>query len=100
MHYVYIILEFISLEDKIRHYLVGEFRLLLDPLDVLLLKRLELILALLDERPLASVYSSCRLDSPTSRSSGVPEEGEEDFSCCFLLLGLFLFLYLKAPLTN
>ena len=79
-------------------------RLLLDPLDVLLLKRLELILALLDERPLASVYSSCRLDSPTSRSSGVPEEEEDvadvDFSCCFLLLGLFLFLYLKGPLTN
>ena len=65
---------------------------------------MELILALLDERPLASVYSSCRLDSPTSRSSGVPEEEEaeeeEDFSCCFLLLGLFLFLYLKVPLTN
>ena len=79
-------------QDKIRqHYLVGEFRLLLDPLDVLLLKRLELILALLDERPLASVYSSCRLDSPTSRSSGLPEEEVEDFSCCFLLLGLFLF---------
>ena len=80
---------------------MGEFRLLLDPLDVLLLKRLELILALFDERPLASVYSSCRLDSPTSRSSGVPEvEEEEDFSCCFLLLGLFLFLYLEVPLTN
>ena len=66
---------------------------------------MELILALLDERPLASVYSSCRLDSPTSRSSGVPEEedeaeADEDFSCCFLLLGLFLFLYLKVPLTN
>ena len=81
---------------------MGELRLLLDPLDVLLLKRLELILALLDERPLASVYSSCRLDSPTSRSSGVPEaeEAEEDFSCCFLLLGLFLFLYLKVPVMD
>ena len=77
-------------------------RLLLDPLDVLLLKRLELILALLDERPLASVYSSCKLDSPTSRSSGVLEEdaADDDFSCCFLLLGLFLFLYLNVPVMD
>ena len=73
-------------------YLVGELLLGLVEPEVLLLKRLVLILALLDDLPLASVYSSCRLLSPTSRSSGV----EGDFSCCFLLLGLFLFLYLKA----
>ena len=74
-------------------YLVGEFLLGVVEPEVLLLKRLVLILALLDDLPLASVYSSCRLLSPTSRSSGV--DGD-DFSCCFLLLGLFLFLYLKA----
>ena len=71
---------------------MGELLLGLVEPEVLLLKRLVLILALLDDLPLASVYSSCRLLSPTSRSSGV----EGDFSCCFLLLGLFLFLYLKA----
>ena len=80
-------------------YLVGRLRELVEP-EVLLLKRLLLILALLDDEdddlPLASVYSSCRLLSPTSRSSGV----EGDFSGCFLLLGLFLFLYLKVRITS
>ena len=73
---------------------MGELLLGLVELEVLLLKRLVLILALLDDLPLASVYSSCRLLSPTSRSSGV----EGDFSGCFLLLGLFLFLYLKGKI--
>ena len=75
---------------------MGELLLGLVELEVLLLKRLVLILALLDDLPLASVYSSCRLLSPTSRSSGV----EGDFSCCFLLLGLFLFLYLEASASR
>ena len=78
-------------------YLVGlELDLELDEPEFLPLNRLVLILALLDDLPLASVYSSCRLLSPTSRSSGV----EEDFSGCFLLLGLFLFLYLKGKLRR
>ena len=82
-------------------YLVGRLRELVEP-EVLLLKRLLLILALLDDEdddlPLASEYSSCRLLSPTSRSSGV--EGDFSGSGCFLLLGLFLFLYLKVRITS
>ena len=85
---------------QVTTYLVGELLLGLVEPEVLLLKRLVLILALLDDLPLASVYSSCRLLSPTSRSSGVAEDFSGCGGGCFLLLGLFLFLYLEASASR